>query len=199
MFGVYLTYCCHLCPVSVGEMILVKKKAEGLVLAPSTHVLACSSTSCRQPFFDGSCSCLSFLTCRWSHGKGNPVMGSSVAILLKLENFMGGMYKIHHKVCPFLLTVILNSLSLELSSYFPFLATAVKTKIYILSMKTEVSVEKLQLELWELCSWDSVRSVCVCMHTHPSQELFGSLEPTMPGKDLSFLLILALLFVKTGI
>lgn len=75
-----------------------------------------------------------------------------MAILLKLENFMGGVYKIHHTVCPYLLTVILNSLSLELSSHFPFLVTAVKTKTYILSMKTEVSVEKLQLELWELCS-----------------------------------------------
>lgn len=65
---------------------------------------------------------------------------------------MGGMYKIPHTVCPFLLLVILNSLCLELSLHFPFLVTAVKTKIYILSMKTEVSVEKLHLELWELCS-----------------------------------------------
>lgn len=79
-------------------------------------------------------------------------VGSSVAILRKLENFTGGMYKIHHTDCPFLLTVILNSPSLELSSHFPFLVAAVRTKIYILSMKTEVPVEKLQLELWELCS-----------------------------------------------
>lgn len=62
---------------------------------------------------------------------------------------MGG---IHRTVCPFLLIVVLNIPSLELSSHFPFLVTAVKTKIYILSMKTEVSVEQLQLELWELCS-----------------------------------------------
>lgn len=72
--------------------------------------------------------------------------------MLKLENFVGGMYKIYHTVCPFLLTVILNTLSLELSSHFPFSVTAVKTKVYILSMKTELSVEKLQLELWELCN-----------------------------------------------
>lgn len=132
-------------------------------------------------FFDASCSCLCFLTCRWSHGKRNPVVewkvGSSVAILRKLENFTGGMYKIHDTVCPVLLIVILNSPSLELSSHFPFLVTAVRTKIYILSMKTEVPVEKLQLELWELCSWDSVWGVCVCT---PSQEFFQPLEPTVP-------------------
>lgn len=60
------------------------------------------------------------------------------------------MYNVHSTVCPFLLIVLLNTISLKLSSHFPFLVTPVKTKIYILSMKTEVLVEKLQLELWEL-------------------------------------------------
>lgn len=60
------------------------------------------------------------------------------------------MYNVHNAVCPFLLVVILNTISLKLSSHFPFLVTPVKTEIYILSMKTEGLVEKLQLELWKL-------------------------------------------------
>lgn len=62
MFGVYLTYCCPLCSVSVGEL---KKKAKGLVLAPSTQVLALHQHKLQTAkFFHESCSCLSFLTCR---------------------------------------------------------------------------------------------------------------------------------------
>lgn len=75
--------------------VLVKKTAAGLVLAPSTQVLACTSTKLKAAkLFDASCSCLSFLTCRWSHEKGNPVVerkvGSFGAILLKLREFYGG-------------------------------------------------------------------------------------------------------------
>lgn len=39
------------------------------------------------------------------------------------------MYNVHNTVCLFLLIVILNTISLKLSSRFPFVVTPVKTKM----------------------------------------------------------------------
>lgn len=124
--------------------------------------------------YDTSCSCLSFPTwqmkqwgrefCSWMKA-GEFCRG--ITEIREGEFGEGEMYNVHDTVCLFLLIVILNTISLKLSSHFSFFGYSCQNKNVILSMKTEVLVEKLQLELWELWSWGiHARTCCVCMYKH---------------------------------
>jgi len=101
------------------------------------------------------------------------------------------MHNVHNTVCLFLLIVILKTISLKLSSHFPFLVTPVKTELHPeyenRSSCWEASAGAVgTLKLRQICM--RVCCVCVCVYacSHPvvfwaNSAMEGSLPCPWPG------------------
>lgn len=103
----------------------------------------------------------------------------------------GEMYNVHDTVCLFLLIVILNTISLKLSSHFSFFGYSCQNKNVILSMQKFL----LRSFSWSYGNFEAeaymhahVVYVCTSTCTYTSSSSLSLLNQQCHGKFPSFLL-----------